>query len=87
MNSINSLANRNRCLKEESPSNLQLLKSLEVEFPREPFPLSPFERVLSPDKYFEALRKDVEAGPKWPRAKTGALRDDLLRLCQKQKSM
>jgi len=41
---------------------------------------SPCIQVLEPQKFYDALRHDIEAGPGGPRAKTGALREDLRRL-------
>lgn len=51
---------------------------LNSRLPEEPFSLSPYEKALHPDKYYMALRLDIEAGPQGPRAR--ALAHDLRRL-------
>ncbi len=48
--------------------------------PTEPFGLSKGVVVAHPARWWEALRCDLTAGPGGPRARTGALREDLLKL-------
>jgi len=45
-----------------------------------PFHLSACVRVLDAELFYETLRRDIERGPRGPRARTGALRDDLSKL-------
>ena len=42
-----------------------------------PFQLSACVRVLNADLFYAALRRDIEAGPCGPRARTGAIHGDL----------
>jgi len=53
---------------------------LNYDLPEQPFSISPYEQVLHPARYYEALKRDIEAGPKCPRARYGALQSDLQRL-------
>ncbi len=48
--------------------------------PTQPFQLSPGVFVARPAHFWEALRRDIAAGPSGPRAKYGALQQDLRRL-------
>ena len=48
--------------------------------PAQPFQLAPGVFVARPRHFWEALRRDIAAGPNGPRARTGALREDLLKL-------
>ena len=48
--------------------------------PREPFTLSKAVVVAHPARWWEALCRDVAAGPHGPRARYGALQQDLRRL-------
>ena len=50
------------------------------EVPVEPFLLEPHLRVAEPGKFFDSLRREIEAGPKGPRAKMGTLQWDLRKL-------
>ena len=46
--------------------------------PEAPFQLNGGVKVLDPQKYYAALRNDIEQGPKGPRARYGALQGELL---------
>lgn len=48
--------------------------------PTEPFYLEPHLRIDDPVKFFESLRREIETGPRGPRARHGALQWDLLKL-------
>ncbi len=48
--------------------------------PAQPFQLSPGVFVARPNHFWEALRRDIAAGPNGPRARYGALQEDLRRL-------
>ncbi len=48
--------------------------------PRSPFTLSKAVVVAHPARWWEALRRDIAAGPHGPRARYGALQQDLRRL-------
>lgn len=50
------------------------------EAPVEPFFLEPHLRVVGPGKFFESLRREIETGPRGPRAKLGALQSDLQKI-------
>jgi len=45
-----------------------------------PFELHPGESVVDMEKFLEALRRDIDAGPQGPRARTGALQADVREL-------
>lgn len=71
-------------------SNLDLSWSPEVQSlvgwfmtltpPAESFYLEDHLHVLDPVKYFHALRRDIQTGPKGPRARMGTLQTDLYKL-------
>jgi hypothetical protein len=48
--------------------------------PAEPFLLEPHLRVVDPGKFFESLQREIETGPRGPRARLGALQWDLWKL-------
>ncbi len=48
--------------------------------PTEPFELSEGVTVIRPTLWWAATRRDIAAGPNSPRARTGALQQDLRRL-------
>ena len=50
------------------------------EVPVEPFYLEPHLRVADPGKFFDSLRREIEAGPRGPRARMGTLQWDLRKL-------
>ena len=54
--------------------------------PRDPFTLSKAVVVAHPARWWEALRRDIAAGPHGPRARYGALQQDLRRLAALMKS-
>jgi hypothetical protein len=45
-----------------------------------PFYLEPHIHVADPVKFFASLRREIETGPRGPRARLGALQADLLKL-------
>ena len=51
-----------------------------AEPPTKPFELSKGVTVANPAHFWEALRRDIAAGPRGPRARYGALQQDLRRL-------
>jgi len=48
--------------------------------PEQPFSVSPYEHILCPEKYYEAMRRDIAAGPRGARSRYGVLQSDLQRL-------
>jgi hypothetical protein len=50
------------------------------EAPVQPFLLEPHLRVVGPGKFFESLRREIETGPRGPRARLGTLQSDLRKL-------
>ncbi len=52
--------------------------------PAQPFRLAPGVFVARPAHFWEALRRDIAAGPNGPRARYGALQSDLRRLHDQQ---
>lgn len=48
--------------------------------PEQPFQLSPWEKITNPSGYYDALRRDITAGPTGPRARFDAVKSDLQRL-------
>lgn len=46
--------------------------------PTEPFFLVDHMRVINPEEFFAALEREIDAGHRSPRARTGALQSDLL---------
>ena len=52
----------------------------QYRIPSEPFHLVPWIHVSGPDKFREALLFDISSGPRGPRNRYGALREDLKRL-------
>jgi hypothetical protein len=48
-----------------------------ADLPVEPFVLDQARKVPDPRVFVDSLRRDTEAGPGGPRARTGALRSDL----------
>jgi len=48
--------------------------------PEAPFYLNPWTRVQEPGKFYAAIRRDIDRGVAGPRAKTGALVEDIERL-------
>ncbi len=53
---------------------------LDTHPPTEPFELSKGVTVIRPALWWTALRRDIAAGPRGPRARYGALQEDLRRL-------
>lgn len=76
--------------KSKSPSNVKTVWPPDVQSrvdwfmiqgaPVEPFFLEPHLRVVDPGKFFESLRREIETGPRGPRARLGALQWDLRNL-------
>ncbi len=54
--------------------------------PAQPFRLAPGVFVARPAHFWEALHRDIAAGPDGPRARYGALQQDLRRLAALMKS-
>jgi len=50
---------------------------LNATLPGQPFSPSGYEHVLHPEKYYGALKRDIEAGPRGPRSRCGVLQSDL----------
>lgn len=48
--------------------------------PAEPFYLQDHLRIVDPVKFFEKLRREIEVGPRGPRARMGTLQGDLRNL-------
>ena len=55
---------------------------LRTEPPPEPFPLYPHLTVIAPARWWQAIRRDIAAGPGVARAFYGALQNDLKRLAE-----
>ena len=51
---------------------------MELDTPTEPFYLEDHRHIVDPVKFFQYLRKDIEAGPDGPRGRYGALIQDLI---------
>lgn len=49
----------------------------ELEPPAAPFYQEPHILVIDPEKYFAALRREIQTGPTGPRARMGTLQADL----------
>ena len=50
--------------------------------PSEPFELFPHVQVIHPGRWWQTLKADIAAGPRGPRARYGALQEDLKRLAE-----
>lgn len=53
---------------------------LNADLPEQPFSPSGYEHILHPATYYKALSRDIQQGPRTPRARYGALQGDLQRL-------
>jgi len=53
---------------------------LALEQPTKPFYLEDHRHIVNPVKFFESLRRGIEAGPAGPRARMGTLQCDLRKL-------
>lgn len=51
-----------------------------MEPPLEPFNVPNLGKVIDPVKFFEQLRREIEIGPRGPRARMGTLQSDLRKL-------
>jgi hypothetical protein len=51
-----------------------------LDLPTEPFFLEAHRHVVDPEKFFQSLRQDIEAGLDGPRARMGTLQYDLQKL-------
>ncbi len=58
-------------------TGLHVLYLLYEAVPSEPFQLDPARFVSDPFSFLVRLYRDVQAGPQGPRARTGALQEDL----------
>jgi len=56
---------------------------MKLKPPETPFYLEDHREIIDPKKFFSSLRRDIEAGPSKPRARTGALQSDLRNLRDK----
>jgi hypothetical protein len=73
--------------KSQSRANVKAAWPLEIQAlidwffvqdqPTEPFYLEPHRKIVAPVKFFESLRRGIEAGPAGPRGRNGALLYDL----------
>ena len=48
--------------------------------PKEPFHLEGHQHIVDPAKFFRSLRREIETGPRGPRARMESLQSDLQRL-------
>ncbi len=55
---------------------------LSADPPAEPFILKPAIRITNPQRWWHDIKLDIAAGPAGPRARYGALQDDLWRAWQ-----
>ena len=62
-------------------TGLHVLYLLYAAVPSEPFQLDQARFVADPVSFLVRLYQDVQAGPLGPRARTGALQEDLRLLC------
>ena len=53
---------------------------LNADLPEGPFSPCEYEHIFCPVTYYGCLRRDIDEGPTGPRARYGALQDDLQRL-------
>lgn len=51
-----------------------------LEPPTEPFYLESHRHIVAPSKFFASLQREIQTGPRGPRARTGALQWDLRKL-------
>ncbi|HUE13433.1 MAG TPA: hypothetical protein VMR25_04655 [Planctomycetaceae bacterium] len=59
---------------------VEWFRAVRDRFPQSSFWLWPWCHVSDPNRFFAALDLDVVSGPNGPRARRGALQDDLRRL-------
>lgn len=50
---------------------------MELETPTEPFYLEPHLHIIHPAKFFSSIWREIQTGPKGPRARMGTLQSDL----------
>jgi hypothetical protein len=64
------------------PPDVQTLLNwfLTLDPPKEPFHLEPHRRIVDPEKFYSALRREIGAGQRGPRARMGTLQCDLRKL-------
>ncbi len=55
---------------------------MRTEPPAEPFPLYPHLTIIAPGRWWQAIKRDIAAGPGVARAMYGALQNDLKRLAE-----
>jgi len=77
--------NQNTPMKESGEWPESMAKLLEWfinarDLPEQPFSLCSYERIPNPEKYYEGHKRDIDAGPKGPRSRYGAIQSDLRRL-------
>lgn len=69
------------CWDQETEDNIKMFTILYLaeRLPKPPFKLNTWTTVNGP-KFFEGLLADIKAGPGGPRARTGAIQEDLKQL-------
>ena len=69
-------------VKTEWPPEVQALVDwfMTLTPPTESFCLEPHLLIADPVKFFQSLRREIETGPRGPRARLGALQSDLRKL-------
>lgn len=78
---VNFLAHRDRLLSEWDSGMARLIEwFLTIEAPSQPFEISRAVVIQRPDKWWVFIHQDIEQGPSGPRARYGALQNDLGRL-------
>ncbi len=53
------------------------------QLPKEPWKLSQGVKVVGNEKFLSSIKRDIEEGPLAPRARTGALIDDIKNMWNK----
>lgn len=61
------------------PPEVQVLMDwfMKLEPPETPFYLEPHLHIIDPVKFFSSFRREIQTGPKGPRARMGTLQSDL----------
>lgn len=69
-------------VKAEWPAEVQSLIDwfITLEPPTEPFYLASHRHIVAPSKFFASLQREIQNGPREPRARMGALQWDLRKL-------
>lgn len=71
-------------IKKKHHDNIELVQWFlhATDLPKEPFKLNQAITVIDPGKFYESLRTEIELGDRSPRARFGALQNDLQALKQ-----